>query len=523
MKKMNSIEVKNKFVSTNVNNLKVFFLFEKTNLTQTLKKNKIKFPNNVLNDFSGKSKEIIQFYNKGEIVVLCGFGDNQNNNSYNLKEVIKHLCKLLKNIKKDNIIFYLLKGKLDFLKNQIQYVNDEFFEQKTFVKNFFKIIERKSKRKLSIKNSIKNEGSFKSSMYKNSISPSSKSFKTSKLLKNDILFEDNKNNNIIFISENQVKPLQQFIDLLEKVKLVKYLGDAPANILTPPRFVNILNKVGRMNDLNVEIMGNKKLRKMGMNTLLSVSSGSKYSGYLVKLQSKHANLKEKPIVFVGKGITFDSGGLSLKRPKSMIDMKNDMLGAGTIMGVANYLGKIKCKKNVIFLLAIAENMPDRRATRPGDVVKSYSGKLVEIVDTDAEGRLVMADAISYAHEFNPKLIINVAGLTGQQSSLSGGLFASVLGNNKNQIKKLIVTGEKTNEKLVEFPIYPENMAQTKSEIANVKNYNYKYRNSTIYAAAFLCNFVKKNQPWVHIDIAGPEYTDGSTGFGVRLLSEFVLN
>ena len=387
---MNYTEIKNQFVSSNKNNLKVFFLFENINIFKILKKNKIKFPNTVLNDFSAKSNEIIQFYNKDEIVILCGFGNKSDNNNYNLKQVIKHLCKFIKNIKKENIIFYLLKGKIEFLKNQIQYISNEFFKQKTFVKNFFNILDKKSTRKFTIKNSlnVKNSKSFQNSI----------SLKKNNLIQNNTILDNDKK--FIFVTEKYVKQIQEFIILLDKIKLVKYLGDAPSNILTPPAFVNILSTIGKMNNLNVEIMGNKKLKKMGMNTLLSVSNGSKYSGYLVKLQSKYANLKEKPIVFVGKGITFDSGGLSLKRPKSMIDMKNDMLGAGTIMGVANYLGNIKSKKNVIFLLAIAENMPDRRATRPGDVVKSYSGKLVEIVDTDAEGRLVMADAISYAHEFN---------------------------------------------------------------------------------------------------------------------------
>ena len=331
-------------------------------------------------------------------------------------------------------------------------------------------------------------------------------------------------NEIIFVSNKNINSLKDFIFLIESINLTKYIGDAPGNILTPPAFMEIAKKMSSLYNYNCKVFGDSELKKMRMNALLSVSAGSKYGGYLVKLQTKNFNKSQKPIVLVGKGITFDSGGNSIKTPEHMVNMKTDMLGASAILSVFNYLGKINFKKNIIGLLCIAENMPGRFGSRPDDIVKSYSGLNVEIVDTDAEGRLVMADGISYAHTFNPKSIINIAGLTGQQENISGGLFASIMGNNRKLNNKLIDSGDKVDERLVEFPLYEEYIDQTKSVIANVKNYNYDYKHDTIYAGAFLSNFVKEGQEWAHIDIAGPESKNELTrGFGIRLLSKFITN
>lgn len=498
------MEIKQTYIKKSNNNLKVFILFEESNLKNTLKKNNIKSPKSVLSDFSGKEKDIIQFYNGNEIIILLGLGVKKELDIDKLGHIINHLKFLIKTIEKENIIYYLANGEVNFLKDQIQLISGMHYNQKKFVEDFFdaKMMKRKNNTKTNKNNTKTNKS-------------------TKKIIQLGKGKEKLKFKNIVFVSENHIKKLNHFILLIKSIDLVKDIGSAPANILTPPKFVNIIKEKAKDSGFNYEILGDKKLRKMGMNTLLSVSQGSRYSGYLVTISLRNVNKKEKPIVLVGKGITFDSGGTSLKRPQSMINMKTDMLGAGTILGYINYLATIKSRKNVIGLLAIAENMPGKFASRPGDVVKSYSGKTVEIVDTDAEGRLVMADALTYAHSFRPKLIMDIAGLTGQQSKVSGGLFATIMGNNEKKNKELIKISEKVNERVVEFPLYNENIEQTKSEIADFKNYNYKYKNGVIYAGAFLANFIEKGQDWIHMDIAGPESNkDGVTGFGVRLLNNY---
>ena len=203
-------------------------------------------------------------------------------------------------------------------------------------------------------------------------------------------------------------------------------------------------------------------------------------------------------------------------------MKGDMIGSAIVLSTMRNLGLMKVKKNVIGLLAIAENMPDSNAIKPGDIIKSHSGKTIEIMDTDAEGRLVLADALSYSMKFKPRLVIDIATLTGQQQSMSCGLFGSIMGFKDDTIKKLIVLGDKTGDRLVKLPLYQEFINHTKSKIADVKNSEYKCRAGTIQAGAFLSHFVKKESNWIHLDVAGPTFFNGRTqSYGVRLLTEIV--
>jgi len=546
------IQVKKTYIKKDNKNIKVFLLFKESHLEANLKKYNIKCPKSVYNDFNGKNKEIIQFYNGNEIVVLLGLGEKAKINIDKLGKIISHLGILLNNIDKERIIYYLAVGELEFLKDQMFLLLATHYDQKNFLEKSLDQKNNLTNKKTNKKgNKNSNKNSNKKGNKKGNKNTNKKSNKNNKNNKNNK--KSNKKTNkktnkkslikqgvfdlnfflkslksfksLVFVSENHIKKLNECVILSGSVNLVKDLGNLPGNILTPPKFVKIITNLGKISGFNVTILGHKTLRKMGMNTLLSVSQGSRYSGYLVKIQPKKCltiSKKEKPVVLVGKGITFDSGGTSIKRPRDMIDMKTDMLGAATILGAINHLSKMGSNKNVIGLLAIAENMPGKFASRPGDIVKSYSGKTVEIVDTDAEGRLVMADAIAYAHTFKPKLIMDIAGLTGQQDSLSEGLFASIMGNNIKKNSELLKMGEKVNERLVELPLYPENVEQTKSEIADVKNYNYKYKNGIIYAGAFLSNFVEEGQDWIHMDIAGPEKNkDTSTGFGVRLLVDYL--
>lgn len=264
----------------------------------------------------------------------------------------------------------------------------------------------------------------------------------------------------------------------------------------------------------------------------SKHSSKQSSKKISKRSSTKSSTQSTPYVLVGKGITFDTGGISIKTSRSMYEMKSDMAGSAVVLGVILALAHLRAKVNLISILAIAENMPSKTATRPGDVVTSLSGKTVEIVDTDAEGRLVMADCLTYAEKkYKPKALIDIATLTGFQDSLSCGYFSNVMGFNKDLNEKIIESGNISGERIVELPLYPDFDEHLDSSVADLKNVSLGCRSGAITAGKFLSNFVSKKTPWAHLDIAGPawssskeEYTEKEgTGVGIRLLIEFLMN
>ena len=265
----------------------------------------------------------------------------------------------------------------------------------------------------------------------------------------------------------------------------------------------------------------------------SAKQSSKQSSKKIsKRSSTKSSTQSTPYVLVGKGITFDTGGISIKTSRSMYEMKSDMAGSAVVLGVILALAHLRAKVNLISILAIAENMPSKTATRPGDVVTSLSGKTVEIVDTDAEGRLVMADCLTYAEKkYKPKALIDIATLTGFQDSLSCGYFSNVMGFNKDLNDKIIESGNISGERILELPMYSDFDEHLDSSVADLKNLSSGCRSGTITAGKFLSNFVSKKTPWAHLDIAGPawssskeEYTEKEgTGVGIRLLIEFLMN
>lgn len=329
------------------------------------------------------------------------------------------------------------------------------------------------------------------------------------------------------INKNNYNRISNTLNVIQSVKLVRDLGNEPANKLNPDSFCNIIDNIGKESGFSVDILNTDIIRKLKMNLLDSVSLGSKYGSKLVIIRN-NVNLKEKPIIFIGKGVTFDSGGISIKPSRNMYEMKGDMLGAGTVLGIITAATKNKINKNIIGIIPIAENMPGRNATRPGDIITSMSGKTVEIRNTDAEGRLMLADAITFSYRFNPGMIIDLATLTGSQAHLSCEIFSNVLGNCKYLIKKIIKSGNRTNEKVVELPLFPEFKEMTKSNVADIKNAEFGCRSGCILAASFLSNFIK-NVRWLHLDIAGPTtfktkkfyIPSGTTGYGVRLFIDFL--
>jgi leucyl aminopeptidase len=317
----------------------------------------------------------------------------------------------------------------------------------------------------------------------------------------------------------------------EGVFLTRDLVSEPANILSPAELANRCKKLTELG-LKVDILGPRELSKLGFGAMMGVAQGSVNEPRMVVIQwngaSGRARRKDAPVAFVGKGVTFDTGGISIKPAGGMEDMKWDMAGAGTVIGLMAALAGRKAKVDAVGLVGLVENMPSGTAQRPGDVVKSYSGQTIEVINTDAEGRLVLADVLWYCQEkFEPKFMVDLATLTGAIIIALGHEHAGLFSNNDELAEKLIATGQETGEKLWRMPLHGAYDKQIKSEIADMKNVGGRPGGS-ITAAQFLRRFVNE-KPWAHLDIAGTAWATkdtactpkGATGFGVRLLDRLV--
>jgi leucyl aminopeptidase len=339
--------------------------------------------------------------------------------------------------------------------------------------------------------------------------------------------------NLLITSSNKnffTKIKNNIENIISGVFLTRDLVSEPPNYLNPERFVSEIKKLSKLG-LKVDVFDYSKMKKIGMNALLGVSQGSKNLPYFVTITWKPNNSKnKKPLSFIGKGVCFDTGGISLKPAKFMEDMKYDMAGAGAVVGLMKTLALRKSKSYVVGAVALVENMPGGSAQRPGDIVKSYSGKTIEVLNTDAEGRLILADAIYYIDEqYKPELIVDLATLTGAIVVSLGSEYAGLFSNNDKLSEKLIKAGEIENEKLWRFPLHKNYDKLMDSKIADIQNINYSGGAGSITAAQFLQRFLKNSTPWAHLDIAGMAWTKkdletiptGATGYGVKLLNKFV--
>ncbi len=307
------------------------------------------------------------------------------------------------------------------------------------------------------------------------------------------------------------------------------LVSEPGNILHPDEYAKRLNSL-KKDGLKVTIYDKKKLKKLGMHALLGVGMGSIRGSYLVTLEWNGAKNNSKPFAFVGKGVTFDTGGYSLKPARFMEDMTYDMAGSAAVVGLMKNLALRKSKINAVGVVGLVENMVSGVAQRPGDIVKSYSGKTIEVLNTDAEGRLVLADALSFTEKkFKPKFIIDLATLTGAIIVCLGSEYAGLFSNNDNLSKQIISAGEKVEEKLWRMPLHKNYDKLMDSKNADMQNINYVGGAGSTTAAQFLQRFILNNTPWAHLDIAGMAFSKyggalnsrGATGFGVRLLNQLV--
>jgi len=340
-----------------------------------------------------------------------------------------------------------------------------------------------------------------------------------------------KNLEILILSDNNGfhKDLVK-LDAIEKgVNFARDLVSEPPNILFPREYVNRLLKLKKLG-IKVTVYNEDKLKRLGMNSLLGVGRGSSKESFLVTLEW-YGNKKNKnsPLSFVGKGVCFDTGGISLKPAKFMEEMKYDMAGSAVVSGLIQSLAIRKSKINAVGIVGLVENMPGGNAQRPGDIVKAYNGKTIEVLNTDAEGRLVLADALSFTEKkFKPKFIIDLATLTGAIIVALGEEYAGLFSNDDDLSKKLFDAGEKVNEKVWRLPLHKNYDKLMDSTIADIQNINYSGGAGSITAAQFLKRFVEKT-PWAHLDIAGMAFSKkaanlnpgGATGFGVRLLNQLI--
>ena len=300
----------------------------------------------------------------------------------------------------------------------------------------------------------------------------------------------------------------------------------PGNMLTPAVLAERAREIAKRHGHEVTVLDRAAVQKEGMHALMAVAQGSAEEPRFIVLEYRGA--PDAPVVLVGKGVTFDTGGISIKPAQGMEDMKFDMSGAAAVLGTFEMLGVLKPKVHVIGLIPSAENMPSGTAFKPGDVVGSHLGKTIEVVNTDAEGRLLLADALSYARRFDPACVIDAATLTGAVVIALGNTAIGVMGTDEALIEEIRAAGERAGERAWPLPLWDEYRDLIKSDIADVKNSGGRAA-GTITAAWFLREFVE-GFPWAHLDIAGTAYSDrddatrvkGPTGVGVRLFSEFVL-
>ncbi len=334
---------------------------------------------------------------------------------------------------------------------------------------------------------------------------------------------------LAIIEQNNTSAVEKTMTTAQKIAeatcFVRDMVNQPASHMTPLTIEDIARKLPK--PVKITVHDKKALQKMKMNAILAVNKGSEIEPRLIILEYKGNN--DKPIALVGKGVTFDSGGLNLKPETGLETMKMDMAGAAAVLGTIKAAAELKLPVNLIGILPCTENMINGYAYKPGDIIETYSGKTIEIANTDAEGRVILADALAYAEEFKPKTIIDLATLTGACIVALGSTYAGIMGTDEKLINKLISAGQQTGEKIWQLPFTEEFKETVKSDIADVRNLGKWGRDAgAITAAVFLNNFIK-NTPWAHLDIAGTAWakedqhylTKGATGYGVRLLIEFL--
>ncbi len=463
-----------------------------------------------------KDKEInILFYSEKNILLSENFNSQ--------KDLLNLFKKIINDDSSNTILVRSEKGNFLLVK------------RKTLDKDLtYKYLEELGGR---IYNKIKHLGSSQAKIYENNISINERlalgillsSYKFENYKKNKIKQVTNLKN-IVFVCNEPNKNLNKISEIQNLAKGVFTARDLvwqPPNILYPSSFADECKKLKKIG-VKVTIYNEKQLQKIGMDALLAVGRGSRKDSQVVVMEWSGGKKNNKPMAFIGKGVCFDSGGLSLKPSKSMEDMKWDMGGAATVTGIIEAAALSKLKYNLIGVIGLVENMPDGDAQRPGDVVKSYSGQTIEVLNTDAEGRLVLADILSWTEKkYKPKFMINFATLTGAMIVALGNIRAGLFSNDKEISEAIFNSGEITGEKVWAMPLDDDYDQLIKTEIADMKNIGGLGAGS-ITAGCFLKRHIEKT-PWAHLDIAGvtwqnkstPSIPSGGVGWGVRMLYHLI--
>ncbi len=315
--------------------------------------------------------------------------------------------------------------------------------------------------------------------------------------------------------------------IADAVYFTRDLINTPAQDKSPAALADSAKRFSKELDIRCTVLSKPELKKLNMGGLLGVSQGSSQPPKFIILEYNARAKKQDVIVLVGKGVTFDAGGICLKQAKDMDQMKSDMSGGAAVMGAVQAISRMKLPQHVIGLIPCTENMPGGSAIKPGDIVKFYSGKTAEVVNTDAEGRLILADALGYAEKYKPNAVIDLATLTGSCVVALGNVVTGMMGNDEELKKRVRMAGEKSWERVWELPLWDEYQEQIKSDIADIKNTGGPHAGA-ITAACFLSKFTEK-YPWVHLDIAGTSWSEknkpylqkGAVGIGVRLLVQLI--
>jgi leucyl aminopeptidase len=317
---------------------------------------------------------------------------------------------------------------------------------------------------------------------------------------------------------------QQGVAIAEGMALTKDLGNLPPNVCTPAYLATQARDLAKRYRMKVQVLEREDMQRMGMGTLLSVAQGSHQPPKFIVLEYRGGAKDSKPVVLVGKGITFDTGGISIKPAAEMDEMKYDMSGAGTVLGTLKAVGELKLALNVVGLIPTTENMPSGHATRPGDIVKSLSGQTVEILNTDAEGRLILCDALTYAERYEPVAVIDIATLTGACVIALGHVASGLFANDDRLAEELLKAADEAHDRAWRMPLWDDYQDQLKSNFADFANIGGRPAGS-VTAACFLARFTRKYK-WAHLDIAGTAWRSGkekgATARPVPLLVQFLL-
>ncbi|HKJ51099.1 MAG TPA: leucyl aminopeptidase [Gammaproteobacteria bacterium] len=310
------------------------------------------------------------------------------------------------------------------------------------------------------------------------------------------------------------------------MSLTRDLGNLPANVCTPSYLAKQATELAKGEKrLRAKVLGEAEMKKLKMGSLLSVSAGSRQPARLIVLEYRGAPVSEPPVALVGKGVTFDTGGISLKPGAAMDEMKFDMCGAASVFGTIKAVNQLQLPINVVGIMPATENMPDGLATKPGDIVTSMSGQTIEILNTDAEGRLILCDALTYAGKYKPRSVIDIATLTGAVIVALGKVPSGIMGNDRGLIDELVGCGQQIHDRIWELPLWDDYQEQLKSNFADMANIGGRDA-GTITAACFLSRFTGDYR-WAHLDIAGTAWKSGdekgATGRPVPLLTQYILN